>query len=131
MLSRRRMSERRRKERTGEEEAQIGNFDENRMVLDHIIPRPSQFAIGKLKSFNFVQLWYFTDEGCHKAQDSSRAQSDDAYGPTKVDDLVVLKPVASPKASQNVILDTNLTWRQLNDGKNTMLQYMDLCGWPP
>ena len=36
----------------------IGDFDENRMVLDHIIPRPSQFAIGKLKSFNFIELWY-------------------------------------------------------------------------
>ena len=108
----------------------IGDFDENRMVSDHVIPRPSQFAIGKLKSFNFVELWYFTDEGCHKAQDSSRAQSDDAYGLTKVDDLVVLKPVASLKASRNVVSDTDLTWRQLNVGKNTMLRYMDLCGWP-
>ena len=100
------------------------------MVSDHVIPRPSQFAIGKLKSFNFVELWYFTDEGCHEAQDSSRAQSDDAYGLTKVDDLVALKPVASLKASRNVVSDTDLTWRQLNVGKNTMLRYMDLCGWP-
>ena len=109
----------------------IGDFDEGRMVSDHLIPRPSQFAIGKLKSFNFVELWYFTDEGCHEAQDSSKAQSDDAYGLTKIDDLVALKPVASFKASRNVIQDADLTWRQMNIAKNNMLRYMDLCGWPP
>ena len=109
----------------------IGDFDEGRMVSDHVIPQPSQFAIGKLKSFNFVELWYFTDEGCHEAQDSSRAQSDDAYGLTKIDDLVALKPVASFKASRNVIQDADLTWRQMNIAKNNMLRYMDLCGWPP
>jgi len=99
------------------------------MVSDHIMPQPSKFAIGKLKSFNFVELWYFTDEGCTKAQDSSRAQSDDAYGLMRVDNLVALKLVASFKASQNVIQDADLTWRQMNVSKNTMLQYMDLCSW--
>ena len=64
-------------------------------------------------------------------QDSSRAQSDDAYGLTKIDDLVVLKPVVSFKALRNVVLDADLTWRQLNVGKNAMLQYLEVCGWPP
>ena len=99
----------------------IANFDKGRMVSDHVMPQPSQFAIGKLKSFNFVELWYFTDEGCHEVQDSSRAQSDDAYGLTKIDDLVALKPVASFKALRNVVPDADLTWRQLNVSKNAML----------
>ena len=109
----------------------IGDFVKGRMVSDHVIPQPSQFAIGKLKSFNFVELWYFTDEGCHEAQDSSKAQSDNMYGLTKIDDLIVLKLVTSFKASQNVIQDADLTWRQMNVAKNTMLWYMELCGWPP
>ena len=108
----------------------INDFDESKMVADHVMPRPSQFAIGKLKSFSFVELWYFTDEGCAEAQISSRAQSDDVYGLTKVDDLVALKPVTSFKASHNVIPDADLTWRQMNVGKNTMLHFMDLCNWP-
>ena len=108
----------------------INDFDESKMVADHVMPSPSQFAIGKLKSFNFVELWYFTDEGCAEAQDTSKAQSDDAYGLTKVDDLVTLKLVASFKASWNVIPDTDLTWRQMNVGKNAMLRFMDLCDWP-
>lgn len=99
----------------------MNDFDESKMVSDHVMPRPSQFAIVKLKSFNFIELWYFTDEGCAEAQDSSRAQSDDTYGLTKVDNLVVLKPVASFKASRNVIPDADLMWRKLNIGKNTIL----------
>ena len=101
------------------------------MVSDHVMPWPSQFAIGKLKSFNFVELWCFTDEGCHEVQDYSRAQSDDAYGLTKIDDLVALKPVVSFKAPRNVVPDADLTWRQLNIGKNAMLRYLEVCGWPP
>ena len=77
----------------------INDFDEGKMVADHVMPCPLQFAIGKLKSFNFVELWYFTDEGCAEAQDTSKAQSDDVYGLTKIDNLIVLKPVASFKAS--------------------------------
>ena len=100
------------------------------MVADHVMLRPSQFVIGKLKSFNFVELWYFTDEGCAKAQDTSKAQSDDAYGLTKVDNLIALKAVASFKASWNFILDMDLTWRQMNISKNTMLCFMDLTDWP-
>jgi len=108
----------------------MNDFDENKMVADHIMPQPSQFTIGKLKSFSFVELWYFTGEGCAEAQVSSRTQLDDTYGLTKVDNLVVLKPVTSFKASCNVIPDANLTWQQMNVRKNTMLHFMDLCDWP-
>ena len=105
----------------------INDFNESKIMADHVMPQPSQFTLGKLKSFSFVKLWYFTDEGCAEAQDSSRAQLDDTYGLTKVNDLVALKPVTSFKASQNVIPDTDLTWHQL---KNALLCYMELCDWP-
>ena len=108
----------------------INNFNERMMVADHIMPRPSQSTIRKLKSFNFVELWYFTDKGCAEAQDTSKVQSDDAYGLTKVNNLVVLKLITLFKASQNIILDADLTWRQMNVSKNAMLLFMDLCDWP-
>jgi len=108
----------------------MNDFDEGCMVSDHVLPWPSHFAIGKLKSFNFMELWYLTDEGCCEAQDSSRTQSDDAYGLTKVDDLIALKPVTLFKASWNMIPDADLTWNQLNVSKNTLIQYMEICGWP-
>jgi len=132
-MRRREEDERQKEDERREQEKRkpkINDFDEGKMVADHVMPRPSQFAIGKLKSFNFIELWYFTDKGCAEAQDTSKAQSDDAYGLTKIDDLVALKPVASFKASRNVVPDADLTWRQMNVGKNTLLWYMDQCDWP-
>ena len=109
----------------------INDFDNSKMIGDFIMPRPSQFAIGKLKSFSFTELWYFTEEGCSEAQESSRTLPEDAFGITQVDDLVALKPIASFKALKNAIPDADLTWRQMNISKNTMLRYMELCNWPP
>ena len=109
----------------------INDFNDDKMVGDFVLPCPSQFAIGKLKSFSFTELWYFTEEGCSKAQGSSRTLLDDTYGIMQVDNLVALKPITTFKASKNVILDTDLLWRQMNIGKNMMLQHMELCNWPP
>ena len=114
----------------GKRKPKVNDFDKAKRVADHVMPRPLQFTIGKLKSFNFIELWYFTDKGCAEAQDMSKAQSDDTYSLTKVDNLVALKPVASFKALRNVVLDADLTWRQMNISKNTLLWYMDQCNWP-
>ena len=108
----------------------INDFDDNKMVGDFVLPCPLQLTIGKLKSFSFTELWYFTEEGCSEAQESSRTLPDDAYGITQVDDLVALKPVTTFKASKNIISDADLSWRQMNIGKNMMLRYMELCNWP-
>ena len=58
----------------------INDFDNEKMVGDFVLPHPSQFAIGKLKLFSFTELWSFTEEGCSKAQESSRTLPDDMYG---------------------------------------------------
>ena len=108
----------------------INDFDDNKMVGDFVMPCPSQFAVGKLKSFSFIKLWYFTEEGCSEAQETNRTLPEDAYGIMRVNDLVTLKPITAFKASKNAISDANLTWRQMNIGKNTMLRYMEICDWP-
>ena len=114
----------------GKKSLKINDFDNNKMVGDFIMPRPSQFAVGKLKSFSFIELWYFTKEGCSEAQETNRTLPEDAYGITRVDNLVTLKPVTAFKASKNAISDADLTWRQMNISKNTMLHYMEICDWP-
>jgi len=88
----------------------INDFDDDKMVEDFVLPCPSQFTLGKLKSFSFTELWYFTEEGCAEAQESSRTLPDDAYGITRVDDFVALKPVTAFKASKNIIPDADLSW---------------------
>ena len=108
----------------------INDFDNNKMVGDFFMPHPSQFAVGKFKSFSFIELWYFTKEGCSKAQETNRTLPEDTYSIMWVDDLVTLKPVTAFKASKNAISDANLTWRQMNIGKNMILCYMEICNWP-
>lgn len=113
--TRRREEERQEEEERREQEQKkpkINDFEEGKMVGNYVAPRPSQFAIDKLKSFNYVELWYFTPEGCATAHEVDRALSEDAYGHTRLDDLI-------PEA--------DLTWKQLTMGKITMLRYMEIC----
>jgi hypothetical protein len=108
----------------------INDFNEDRMADSHIMSRPSAFAINKLKNFQYVELIYFTPEGCLSAAEESKAAADEAFGLTKLDDFIALKPVASFRASKNVIKDQDLTWRQMTMGKNSMIHHMNKLGWP-
>ena len=108
----------------------INDFDENRTAESVIAPRPSPFALNKLKSFEYVELSYFTPEGCATAAEESRATADEAFGLTSLDGFVAFKPVASFKASKNAIKDRDLSWRQMTMGKNSMLHHMNKLGWP-
>ena len=108
----------------------INDFDENRMADSVIVPRLSPFAINKLKSLEYVELAYFTPEGCASVAEESKATAEEAFGLTKVDGFVALKPVASFKASKNVTKDKDLSWRQMTMGKNSMLHHMSKLGWP-
>ena len=108
----------------------IGDFDENKVVGDAIGRRPAAFAINKLESLDYVELWYFTPEGCAEASENQRAVAEEAYGLTKVDNFMALRPIAAFKASRNVIRDMDLTWRQMTMAKNALLQQMTKAKWP-
>ncbi|KAG0697206.1 hypothetical protein DFH29DRAFT_1071737 [Suillus ampliporus] len=108
----------------------ISDFDDNAVVADIIIPFPSQFALQKIKSMEYVELWYFSPEGCHDASDNSRSTSEDAFGFAKVDGFVALKPVASFKASQKALQDHDLSWWQFDMAKTSYLVHIEKCGWP-
>ncbi|KAF9218414.1 hypothetical protein BS17DRAFT_883440 [Gyrodon lividus] len=74
--------------------------------------RPSQYALSKLASFDFVPLWYFTFEGCRDAVAFLRSKADDAYGLTSANDVLTLKLVTSVKASKNVWPDELLSFSE-------------------
>ncbi|KAG1903868.1 uncharacterized protein F5891DRAFT_1184813 [Suillus fuscotomentosus] len=90
----------------------INDFDAGAIVADVIIPRPSQYAIQKIKSMEYVELWYFSPDGCREASITSRStsDSDDAFGFAKVDGMVALKTLASFKASSKALQDHDLSW---------------------
>jgi hypothetical protein len=108
----------------------INDFKSGIVVGDTLTPRPSQYAIHKLKSYEFVELWYFSPEGCKEASDEAKSNLEDTFGLTRVDDFVALKPVASARPSRKVIQDHSLEWRQFDLAKNSFLLYINKLSWP-
>ena len=109
----------------------MNNFDPNAMVEDFITPRPATYALNKLESFEYIELWYFTQEGCLDALENHRFQAEDALGFAKVGDTLALKQLSAVKASRNAIKDADLTWRQMTMGRICFLQHATTAGWPP
>lgn len=106
----------------------MGVFNKNAMVSDFITPRPSAYALRRLADFDYAELWYFTQEGCADAM-RQHTQNEDTFGLTKVDDMLSLKPVSSLKASKNVVQDIDLTWRQMEIAKTTLIQHITKHSW--
>ena len=105
------------------------DFDEVTTVGNYIAPRPAQYALRRVEDFEYVELWYFTPEGCTDATQLQLTQHDDAFGLTKVDDMVALKSVSSLKASKNVIPDADLSFRQVSMAKNAFIPLMTKYQW--
>jgi len=108
----------------------INDFDESKHIPNVLLPRPSQYAIQKLKQFKYVELWYFSPDGYRDAARESRSTADDALGITKNDDVLTLKPTASVKASKNALLDHELPIAEFFQAKNTFLQQAKMANWP-
>ncbi|KIK43865.1 hypothetical protein CY34DRAFT_23364 [Suillus luteus UH-Slu-Lm8-n1] len=53
----------------------MNSFEHASSVGDYLTPLPTQYAIQKLTNFEFVELWYFSPEGCKDALKSSRSLS--------------------------------------------------------
>lgn len=106
----------------------MNDFNENAMVGDFITPRPSAYALRRLADFEYIELWYFTQEGCANAM-HQRTQSEDTLGLTKVDGLVSFKPMSALKASKDAIQDSELSWRQMEIAKTTLIQHITKSGW--
>ncbi|KAF9235327.1 hypothetical protein BU15DRAFT_64919 [Melanogaster broomeanus] len=83
----------------------------------------------KLSSFEYVPLWYFSPEGCRDAAKNSIISADDAFGFTKVDDVLTVRPVAAVKASRNAIEDHELNITDFLRAKNSYLHHLDKAGW--
>ncbi|KAF7348033.1 Reverse transcriptase/ribonuclease H [Mycena sanguinolenta] len=108
----------------------LADFDDNRGVGDRITIRPSPFAVKKLDEFSYIELYYFTPEGCTDAADQQRAVAEEGFALSRTDDALALRPISSFKASRNVIKDVDLTWRQMEMGANGLLEQMTRSKWP-
>ncbi|KAG1735569.1 uncharacterized protein EDB91DRAFT_1056259 [Suillus paluster] len=82
------------------------------------------------KSFEYIELWYFSPDGCKHMADKAKLTVDGTFGFTKVDDFIALKAVATFKPSHKAIQDHSLEWRQFDMAKNSFLLYINKLNWP-
>lgn len=115
---------------TEKKKPKINDFDAEAFVADVLVPRPSQFALQKIRNMEYVELWYFSPDGCRDASENTRSTAEDAFGLARVDDVVAFKPMSSFKASQKALQDHDLSWRQFDIAKTSFLVHIEKCGWP-
>ena len=83
-----------------------------------------------LTNFKYVNLFYFTSEGCTATSEESKAVAEESFSITNDNGVLALKLIPSFKAYKNIVKDKDLTWRQMMTGKNMMLRHMGKLGWP-
>lgn len=108
----------------------INDFDVNSSVGSYITPCPSTYAINKLENFDYIELFYFTREGCLDALSNQRTEANDTYGLSKIGDFVSFWSISAVQASNNVVQDVDLTWAQMMYAKTSYLQHLGNAGWP-
>ena len=94
------------------------------------LTRPSTYALERLRKFEYVPLWYFTEAGC-KAADKDKAASEDVWDVTKTsDNRLALRTATSNRPSSNAMSDELLTWDQFIDGNHLLCRWLIPTGWP-
>ena len=108
----------------------MNDFEQGRPVDDYIDPRPMQYALNKLETGDYIDLWYFTDEGIHEAQQLTTTTTEEGLGIEKTDETITLKSTTSTRPSKNAIPDQALTWHELSIAKILYLEYIKKADWP-
>ena len=100
-------------------------------VPDVLVHPPSQYALQKLSTFDYVELWYFTLAGrLDAAKHSNKSQADDTFGISKVEDHLTVRSIALVRASCNTLSDHNLSFSEFLQAKNFFLNHARKAEWP-
>ena len=108
----------------------IGNFEEDVPLPNVIACQPSQYALQKIATYDYIELWYFTREGCFEAAKHAHLQADDAFGLLATNEVLTLRAVASVKASKNARADHELMLTEMLQAHTTYLEHMKEVRWP-
>lgn len=117
--------ERREKER---KKPKLNPMIRNKPVSTTSITQPSAYARERLKQRKYVELYYFTIEGCEEAARYDHTIAKDTFTISTIDDIMSLKPTNSLR-SRNIIPDEKLTFSQMTVAKNLLLSHMSNQGW--
>lgn len=115
---------------TEKKKPKLNSFIANCPIATAIKLCPSRFALHKLEERDYIELSYFTPEGCAEAANNDHAVAEEAFAFSKVNNLVSLQPISAFKASSKVIQDDKLSWHEMSMAKINLLQCMEETGWP-
>ena len=105
------------------------DFDINAPIASRIPHSPSEYAVGKVENIEYVELWYFTTEGCREAGKATPSVADDTFGILKTNTGIALQPLKATKASKNAIVDEHLSWEQIMTARHTFINVANHVGW--
>lgn len=106
------------------------DFDLGTTIGDRIPHNPSQYAVGRIENMEYVELWYFTSEGCKEASKATPTAADDTFGLLSTDSGLALQSIKATRASRNATADEHLTWEQIMTARHTLIQTANRVGWP-
>ena len=91
--------------------------------------QPAQHVIKRLKKKEYVELWYFTVQGCQDAAASDLISPKETFGFISTEKGVVIQSVNVVAISSRVVRDEDLSWEQLTEGKTRLVGCMRASGW--
>ncbi|KAF8265902.1 hypothetical protein EI94DRAFT_1702132 [Lactarius quietus] len=93
-------------------------------------PRPASYALGKIHTWEYIELDYFTTKGCREAAETNWSTGHDTIALTLLRGTITSGPLAA-KPSRHVQMDKELSWEEMFDAKNILLHFMDKSRvWP-
>ena len=104
------------------------DFELNTPIPESLPFFPAQFAMDKIKSMDYAELWYFTTEGILNASRITLTAADDTYGLLQNNGGLALQQVKASRASRNVISDEALSWDQIATARHNLVDAT--AGWP-
>ena len=91
--------------------------------------QPAQHVMKRLKKKEYVELWYFTAQGCQNAAAADLVSPDETFGFVSTEKGVVIQSVNASTMSSKVIRDEDLSWEQITEGKTRLVGCMGASGW--
>ena len=91
--------------------------------------QPAQHVLKKLQKKEYVELWYFTVQGCQDAATSNLTSPDETFGFVSTGKGVVIQSVNASAISSKAVRDEDLSWEQLTEGKTRLVGCMKAGGW--
>ncbi|KAF9783694.1 hypothetical protein BJ322DRAFT_1021507 [Thelephora terrestris] len=67
-------------QRPPKKKATYVDFDQDATIASQIPHYPSEYAVEKIQDIEYVELWYFTTEGCREASKTTPTVADEAFG---------------------------------------------------